>query len=277
MARIEDSLTRKISSSVNACENRIVKFYTDQGKNCSMRAKQVSSALQKKLDKISTKADSALKSSHSNCTSDTNTTVLDSKINNMQLELEKIEHEIGCMGEHLNDVINCRTMPLATNESIPNTAHPAPNFDLRAEDKFHQNKNPARSKSTETHKNTIMFCDSNKKFLDAHRLWRGIKIIPCGSLIELSPLIHSNTDIKSAGMVIIHVGVNDTDKKNGQEVFSNLQHVIKDVEEVAPNAKIILSEITPRKDGRDSEVRNCNDLINTMYNNNEHPNLLVSA
>ena len=88
MARIENSLTKKISSSVNACENRIVKFYTDQDKNCSMRAKQVSSALQKKLDKISTKADSALKSSHSNCTSDINTTALDSKINNMQLELE---------------------------------------------------------------------------------------------------------------------------------------------------------------------------------------------
>ena len=119
-----------------------------------------------------------------------------------------------------------------------------------------------------------MFCDSNRKFLDAHRLWRGIKILPCGSLIELSPLIHSNRDIKSAGMVIIHVGVDDTDKKNGQ-VFSNLQHVIK-VEEVAPNAKIIRCEITPRKDGRDSEVRICNGLINTVYNNNEHPNLTIS-
>ena len=96
MTRLSENLSKKISTNVEACEKRIVNFYSDQDKICLDRAKSVSNIFQKKLDKISTKAD----------TSTTTDSYVSFKIQNMQLEIEKLEHEMATMGDHLNDLIS---------------------------------------------------------------------------------------------------------------------------------------------------------------------------
>ena len=90
-----------------------------------------------------------------------------------------------------------------------------------------------------------MFCDSNKRHLNAQQLWRGIEILPCGDLLDLHSKNHVNKDlISSADMIVANVGVNGTDKKSGQDVFENLENITSEIEGLAPNAKIIISELT---------------------------------
>ena len=106
-----------------------------------------------------------------------------------------------------------------------------------------------------------MFCDSNKRHLNAQQLWRGIEVLPCGDL-DLHSKIHLNKDlISSADMIVVNVGVNDT----------------SEIEGLAPNAKIIISELTPRNDKRDPEVQVCNARINLMKANNCHPNVTIAC
>ena len=79
-------------------------------------------------------------------------------------------------------------------------------------------------------------------------------MIPCGNLGELENGIR-NSDLSSVAMVCIHVGVNDTDKKSGQEVFSAINNIVSMIQELSPNIKIVLSELTPRNDERDPAVQ----------------------
>ena len=78
-------------------------------------------------------------------------------------------------------------------------------------------------------------------------------------------------------MIVVNVGVNDTDKKSCQDVFENLENITSEIEGLAPNAKIIISELTPRNDKRDPEVQVCNARINLMKANNCHPNVTIAC
>ena len=90
MTRLGENLSKKISTNVEACEKRIINFYSDQENICLDRANSVSNIFQKKLDKISTKADTAEKwakasSINPSTTTDSSVSI---KIQSMQLEIE---------------------------------------------------------------------------------------------------------------------------------------------------------------------------------------------
>ena len=50
--------------------------------------------------------------------------------------------------------------------------------------------------------------------------------------------------------------------KSGFQVFNEVKEVISSINSKFPNAKIILCEVTPKKDERDQHVIECNRLIN---------------
>ena len=222
MTRLSENLSKKISANVEACEKRIVNFYSDQDKICLDRAKSVSNIFQKKLDKISTKADTAekwAKASSINPSTTTDSSV-SFKIQNMQLQIEKLEHEMATMGDHLNDLISS------------NSSGKTADFAIHTNKRY---KGTTAQKETKSHgTNAIMFCDSNKRHLNAQQLWRGIEILPCGDLLDLHSKIHVNKDlISSADMIVVNVGVNDTDKKSGHDVFENLENITSEIEGLA--------------------------------------------
>ena len=71
-------------------------------------------------------------------------------------------------------------------------------------------------------------------------------------------------DFDSTDMIVIHVGVNDIDKKNGRDVFEEIKHIITHIKSLAPSVKLVVSEITPRNDNRDPEVKICNTLLKSL-------------
>ena len=74
-------------------------------------------------------------------------------------------------------------------------------------------------------------------------------------------LIIEEKKFRNIKHVLINVGVNDIDHKTAEEVFHQLQIVVNLLREKDNNPKIIISEVTPRIDEKDEEVKKCNDLI----------------
>ena len=68
--------------------------------------------------------------------------------------------------------------------------------------------------------------------------------------------------ITSLKSILIHTGVNDTDDTCGTKVGEKLFTIINKIQAKFPGIKIIVSEVTPRMDGKDSEVKKCNNVIN---------------
>ena len=73
--------------------------------------------------------------------------------------------------------------------------------------------------------------------------------------------LDKSVDYPNLKYVCINVGVNDTDENSGVSVFNSLKETIENVR-ARFNAKVIVSEITPRKRNRKSEVSSCNRLLN---------------
>ena len=73
--------------------------------------------------------------------------------------------------------------------------------------------------------------------------------------------MRNNSEVSTAQYVALLVGVNDVDRKSGEEVFNKLREVVDLVRDRYEQPKIILAELTPRMDDRDAEVKNCNVLI----------------
>ena len=68
----------------------------------------------------------------------------------------------------------------------------------------------------------------------------------------------------SLGAIMIHTGVNDIDDMDGKKVCIKLFTIINKIESKFPGIKVIVSEITPRMDNRDSEVKICNNMMNSF-------------
>ena len=131
-----------------------------------------------------------------------------------------------------------------------------------------------RRSSFKTKSKSIMFFDSNRKYLDPSKLWRNMEVVPCGDIMALNKLI-GNHDLTSHTMVAIHVGTNDVDKKDGATVFALLKDVVRRMTESAPDIKIVVNELTPRRDTRDTEVVICNSLLQSL--NEEYENVTIAT
>ena len=70
--------------------------------------------------------------------------------------------------------------------------------------------------------------------------------------------------------VLVSLGVNDIDDIGGVEVAKKLSDLTEDIHMIYPNAKIIVSELTPRKNARDNEVIECNKPLVSHVKSKEY-------
>ena len=125
-----------------------------------------------------------------------------------------------------------------------------------------------RPSATEFHKDNetvlIMCMDSNSKYLDRRKLWdlQGTEFKRCGVLEEVEEHIDRKILFSKLQYFFMSVGCNDIDSKDGQEVFGEMRNIVLNIKHLYPNVKVIVSEITPRMDDRDQEVKNANRLLN---------------
>ena len=113
----------------------------------------------------------------------------------------------------------------------------------------------------------ILFCfDSNRKHLNQRKLWtlKGSDWVKCGNLESLKNII-TNCPITSLKYILLNVGVNDTDNKNPDDILKLFDEIITQIREKYGNIKIILGELTPRGDEKDSIVVECNQRLNELY------------
>ena len=109
----------------------------------------------------------------------------------------------------------------------------------------------------------VYLYDSNFNYININRLWstRNSLKRSCPDLNALEDFI-DESNITSLKSILIHTGVNDTDDTCGTKVGEKLFTIINKIQAKFPGIKIIVSEVTPRMDGKDSEVKKCNNVIN---------------
>ena len=120
---------------------------------------------------------------------------------------------------------------------------------------------PPTDNSTEL----IIMMDSNIKFIEYRRLWTTKNTIftQCGNLDEVERTLNGKKYL-NLKYILINVGVNDIDENNGTQVFDKISKLVQLTKQKHVGIKIILAEITPRKDDRNREVIKCNVLINEL-------------
>ena len=116
---------------------------------------------------------------------------------------------------------------------------------------------------------TILFMDSNSKFLIEDKLWENNTIISCGTTYDLRQLLPS-TKFDGVGLIYIHTGVNDIDTEDGNKVAKNLIDIVKLIKQNLPNVKVVVSEVTPRQMHRDDEVQKCNTALHTALDTEDN-------
>ena len=110
----------------------------------------------------------------------------------------------------------------------------------------------------------VVFCmDSNSKFIRFKKFWTIKNTLRrrIYTQTQLKTFIE-NLEAESITTFLIHVGVNDIDRKTGQEVFHEVKGNVALLKAKYPQVKVVVAELTPRKDAKDREVNECNKLIN---------------
>ena len=107
--------------------------------------------------------------------------------------------------------------------------------------------------------------DSNYKFIKFKKLWT-IKNTVRRRVYTQQQLKQYITDLHATSIkyFLIHVGVNDIDHASGEDVYKAIVENIDLLRKKYPAVKIILSEVTPRKDTKNEEVNKCNLLLKQM-------------
>ena len=120
------------------------------------------------------------------------------------------------------------------------------------------NSNQRSSQNTVSAETELLICmDSNRRYIDYRKLWtlKGSRRWSCGNLFRLRENVENKENIKNLKYILINVGVNDLDQKSGEDVFKDLTNTIDVIRNKFEGITIILSEITPRNDERDIEVK----------------------
>ena len=290
---------KEVNLKISNLETRIVNFYTDQDKQCSMKKTQITSAFNKKMEKLSNKIDSvaALKVPDTPSAPELSPGVVLNKIqtdmDNLQTNIDKVEHEMAIMQDSISTLIEDSNTFSAVNPQNKPEQHkfvfgprdpeilPSPvksnkiNSDgderHRRSSKKHDRSNSGNDKGNQRSGDningrrllkTILFMDSNSKFLLPDKLWENNTIIPCGTTYDLRKLLPS-TNFDGVGLIFIHTGVNDIDTEDGNKVAENLIGIVKMIKKNLPNVKVVVSEVTPRQIHRDDEVKRCNTTLHT--------------
>ena len=140
---------------------------------------------------------------------------------------------------------------------------------------INQKNIPHQEENRAPHRTKLLVCmDSNQKFIDRRRFWtvKGTTWKFCPGMDEVKTLIH-NQQFNDLEAIIISCGVNDVDKISGRSLAANMLNLINEIKQLYPNVKIIVSEITPRKDHRDREVQISNEELSK--NTEKLPNVYI--
>lgn len=159
-----------------------------------------------------------------------------------------------------NDVKNIET--LVRNYSKQRNSFPTTTTDIHA---FNNIPLDETQNFGEKEVDLLICMDSNSKYINFRKLWtlRNSKRTRCYTLNQLHEYI-SKSDITKLNHILINIGVNDIDTKSGVEVFTEIKQNIDLLRTKYPYIKIILCEVTPRKDDRDYHVIECNRLIHEL-------------
>ncbi len=135
----------------------------------------------------------------------------------------------------------------------------------------HDERPGASSQREDQQTDLLIFMDSNRKHINWRQFWtlKGTEKYFCGKLIDVEKRFREET-ASSIKYILIHVGVNDLDTRTPEQVTEHLKVIIAGMRKKFQGVKIIVSEITPRNDEKDADVRRCNELINALYGNQGH-------
>ena len=90
------------------------------------------------------------------------------------------------------------------------------------------------------------------------------------SFRELNSFVDSLSSLRQLKYFFISVGCNDLDNYDGEVVFAGIKHTSERLREKFPHIKIVLSEITPRMDERDDQVKSANTLLQQYVEQHEN-------
>ena len=126
------------------------------------------------------------------------------------------------------------------------------------------NTSKEKVNTTANNDNTkLLICiDSNREFLDSKMFWKpgGTLWKECSTTEDVS-MIFRNESFNKLEVVVINCGVDDIDAYPGPVVADKLLDTVNEIRMKYPSVKIVVSEITPRNDLRDSEVIRCNEKL----------------
>ena len=114
----------------------------------------------------------------------------------------------------------------------------------------------------------VMLCDSNRKFLNIHKLCstRNSKMLACSTTKKAIEILNYRKFTVNKGL-IINTGVNDADHMSKEEIIDNQVHLVDIATKMFPEKKVILSGITPRNDDLDHVVAEANRGIHERIKN----------
>ena len=106
--------------------------------------------------------------------------------------------------------------------------------------------------------------DSNRKFIDFRKLWtlKGSKRHKCSNLASVKNTVERNK--LPLKFCFINAGVNDIDNKEPSIIMKELVDIITLLRHKHPGIKIVISEITPRKDSWNRQVNEFNDMLRDL-------------
>ena len=114
----------------------------------------------------------------------------------------------------------------------------------------------------------ILLCmDSNRKFINFRKLWtlKGSRKHNCSTLTSVKETL-KRENMGKLDYCFISVGINDIDTKEPRIILKEYEDIINLLRRKHAGIKIIVSEITPRKDQFIAQVVELNQLLKDLCN-----------
>ena len=116
----------------------------------------------------------------------------------------------------------------------------------------------------------VMCMDSNERHLNKRKLWDldGTKYEKCYTLDQVNRVVDRSVKYTKLKYFLIAVGCNDLDEHEAYEVFGAIRNIVTKLQHMHHGIKVIIGEITPRMDNRDSAVQEVNASIKDLKDSN---------
>ena len=268
-----DNIQKKVDNKITSMKEVIGSFKVEIQRQINDIANPDYSSLDTLRDQIN-KVETDLKETTSSCITESLDEVKE-KYESMYVEinsqLTKITSEI-TQQEILIKYIQSKIQLMNKNHSQTNANVIPLNQRIYVNPAGSERENISDNRVTEDNKTELIMCfDSNSKYIDFRRLWtlNGTKVKSCGNWREVNKIVDEKTKYTNLKYFFTNVGCNDLDYHKGDEVFNNMKHTIEKLKTKYPGIKIIISEITPRMDELDIEVKVTNTLLNQYVKRTE--------